>query len=115
MAEAMREAELKARLADSARQTQDLAPDQVAKAVSLSQRSGESFGAVLADLPEFEARDLTEQFWAAPGAVKGWLAEDPANAVLAKGSLKELSTLEYIFGKVRSLGPGWLLIPPGGP
>lgn len=105
---------LKARLADSARQTQEMTPDQVAKAVSLSQRSGESVGAVLADLPEFEARALTEQFWAAPQAVKTWLAEDPANAALAKDSLNDLSALENIWGKTRSLGAGMVGDTAGG-
>lgn len=51
-------ADLRSMVVDSARQAVQASPDTMARASALSRKSGLPVGAVMADLPEFEARDI---------------------------------------------------------
>lgn len=92
-------AELKARVGDAARQAGDAAPDAMARASVLARKAGLPVGAVLADLPEFEANDIAERFWSAPAATRAFLA-DPVNAAIAKDDVGNLSALERAWNKL---------------
>lgn len=92
-------AEMKARVGDAARQAGDTAPDAMARASVLARKAGQPVGAVLADLPEFEAKDIAERFWSAPAATRAFLA-DPVNAAIAKDDVEKLSALERAWNKV---------------
>ncbi|EPY03483.1 hypothetical protein [Magnetospirillum fulvum] len=91
--------ELRSRLSGSARDAVAASPDTTARAVSLSRQSGMPIGAVLADLPEFEAREIADRFWSAPEATRAFLA-DPTNAALAKDDIASLARLEDSWGRV---------------
>lgn len=97
--------ELRSRLSGSARDAVAASPDTTARAASLSRQSGMPIGAVLADLTEFEAREIADRFWSAPEATRAFLA-DPTNAALAKDDVAALARLEGSMTAAQSFGRG---------
>lgn len=88
-------ADARALLAFSAREAVDRSPEQVAYAARLSRSAGAPIGAVLADMPSFEAQDIEKRFWSMPEATRAFLT-DPTNASLAHDDAENLARLESV-------------------
>ena len=94
-------ADTQAMLTLNAHEAAGKSPDQVAHAARLSRSTGAPIGAVMADMPWFEAMDIEKRFRSAPEATRAFLT-NPVNAALAKDDIPNLSALNRAWDKLSS-------------
>ncbi|MEA4838419.1 MAG: hypothetical protein VB101_09060 [Rhodospirillaceae bacterium] len=94
-------ADTQAMLTLNAHEAVGKSPDQVARAARLSRSTGAPIGAVMADMPWFEAMGTGSLFRSAPEATRAFLT-NPVNAALAKDDVPNLSALNRAWDKLSS-------------